>query len=188
MLKIGQKHGCPDLWKESGGEDKLVEEFSAFENLPKKICQSDPMWEGLANVIFNDKTVQKKKWLYTVWHSDRKFVRTRAMLRKSGKKLSKFQQVKDRHRGKAIGESDVERQSVNNTGEKKTVTMSDDMYQSMSTDPLNVMVNVVELITAKNIEGCAGGPSVRKGADTSSNTGVTKAEENNHHRETGNVQ
>lgn len=35
-LKRGQKRGCQDLWKDSGGEDLLVEGFSAFENLPKK--------------------------------------------------------------------------------------------------------------------------------------------------------
>lgn len=39
------------------------------------------MWATLAGKKFNDKAVKKKKWLYTVWHSDSKFTRTRALLR-----------------------------------------------------------------------------------------------------------
>lgn len=29
-LKRGLRRGCPDLWTESGGEDRIVGEMSAF--------------------------------------------------------------------------------------------------------------------------------------------------------------
>ena len=80
-LRRGQRHGCPDLWTQSGGEDKIVAELAAFVHLKKKIPWNSPMWETLAGKIFDDKAVNKKKWLYTVWNCDRKCIRTRALLR-----------------------------------------------------------------------------------------------------------
>ncbi len=84
-LKRGQRRGCPDVWTESGGEDRIVRELSAFGNLNRKICWNNPMWEMLAAKIFKEKNVKKKKWLYTVWHSDRKLIRTRVLLRQKKK-------------------------------------------------------------------------------------------------------
>ena len=80
-LRRGQRHGCPYLWTLSGGEDKIVEELSAFGHLKKKINWNSPIWEDLAGKLFDDKSVKKKKWLYTVWNCDRNSVRTRVLLK-----------------------------------------------------------------------------------------------------------
>lgn len=39
------------------------------------------MWETLAAIILTLANVKKKKRLYTVWHSDRKSIRSRVLLR-----------------------------------------------------------------------------------------------------------
>lgn len=66
-LRREQKHGCPDLWTELRGEERLVADVSAFEHLKRKICWPNPLWENLASLIFNDRSVKKTKWLYTAW-------------------------------------------------------------------------------------------------------------------------
>lgn len=97
-LKRGQKRGCPDLWTQSGGEDRRVRELSAFEHLNRKISWNSPMWKTLAAKIFKEKNVNKKKRLYTVWHSDRKLIRTRVLLRQ--KKIENFEKKKMKMRKK----------------------------------------------------------------------------------------
>lgn len=94
----------------------------------------------------------------------------------------------DIHKCKATEESDMERdlrekKIPNHTQEKKTETISDDMCQRMNNEHLNVTGNAVDSITVKNIEQCQDGPSVRESGDPSSNTAVTKATQNSHHRE-----
>ncbi len=59
-LKRGQRRGCPDVWTESGGEDIIVRELSAFGNLNRKICWNNPMWEMLAAKIFKEKNLKKR--------------------------------------------------------------------------------------------------------------------------------
>lgn len=41
-LRRGQRRGYPDLWMQSGGEDKIVAELSAFGNLKKKSVLEQP--------------------------------------------------------------------------------------------------------------------------------------------------
>lgn len=66
-LKRGLRRGCPDLWTESGGEDRIVGEMSAFEQLTRKMSWKSPMWETLAAIILTLANVKKKKNGFTLY-------------------------------------------------------------------------------------------------------------------------
>lgn len=117
-LKRGQRRGYPGLWSESGGEDKLVAGFTVFANLKKRISWNSPMWGDVAGMIFNDKSVKKKKWLYTIWHKDRKSVRTRTLLREKTKNVSSFQ----RHEN--INESDRREKNTEKIAFQENISMT----------------------------------------------------------------
>ena len=60
-LRRGQRRGYPDLWTESGGDNRIVRELSTFEHLNRKISWNSPKRETLAAKIFKEKNVKKKK-------------------------------------------------------------------------------------------------------------------------------
>lgn len=116
-LRREQIRGYPDLWMQSGGEDKIVAELSAFGNLKKKCLGTAPCGKNWQEKFLMTKLLKKKKWLYTVWHSDRKFIRTRALLRQKKINLFAFRNYENENND-AKTESDWEVIKESDTEEK----------------------------------------------------------------------
>jgi len=74
--KKGGRIPKDNLWIRAGGKDNIVSTLSDFDILKKETCWTSETWQELSVIFFGINQDRYKKWLYTIWHQNRRGVRT----------------------------------------------------------------------------------------------------------------